>query len=88
MISSIWSRLWVISVFWSIATRRDVVRRALKTALLVGIILIAINHGDALMALNVDGQSIAKMLLTLAVPYCVSTYSSVKTIQHYEADSR
>ena len=69
-------------MFWSIATRRDVVGRALKTALLVGAILIAINQGDRLMAFEIDGVSLAKMLLTLIVPYCVSTYSSVRAIQN------
>ena len=71
-------------MFWPIATRSDVVQRALKSALIVGIILIVINHGDALMAAEIDGRSLAKMLLTLLVPYCVSTYSSVKAIQRYE----
>ena len=71
-------------MFWPIATRGDVVQRALRTALIVGIILIVINHGDALMAAEIDGRSLAKMLLTLLVPYCVSTYSSVKAIQRYE----
>ncbi len=71
-------------MFWPIVTRSDVVQRALKSALIVGIILIAINHGDALMAAEIDGRSLAKMLLTLLVPYCVSTYSSVKAIQRYE----
>ena len=73
-------------MFWSIALRRDVVRRALKAAIFVGIILIAINHGDALITLEIDGLSLAKMLLTLMVPYCVSTYSSVRTIQVYEQE--
>lgn len=73
-------------MFWSIAVRRDVVRRALKAAIFVGIILIAINHGDALITFEIDGLSLAKMLLTLMVPYCVSTYSSVSTIQVYEQE--
>ncbi len=71
-------------MFWSIATRRDVVARALKTALIVGAILIAINQGDRLLAFEIDSASLAKMLLTLIVPYCVSTYSSVRAIQSSE----
>lgn len=68
-------------MFWAIACRRDVVTRALRTAVLVGLVLIAINHGDALLAGTVDAARVAKMLLTFAVPYCVSTWSSVGAIK-------
>ena len=61
--------------------RRDVVTRALKTAALVGLLLVAINHWDALLADDVDGLRAAKMFLTVLVPYSVSTYSSVRAIQ-------
>ena len=54
---------------------------ALKTAAFVGLVLIAINHGDALVAGEVTPERLAKMLLTLLVPYCVSTYASVRAIQ-------
>ena len=68
-------------MFWAIARQRDVVLRALKTAALVGLVLIAINHGDALVAGDVSAERLAKMLLTVLVPYCVSTYASVRAIQ-------
>ena len=68
-------------MFWAIASRRDVVIRALKTAAFVGVILIGINHGDALLAGSIDTTRLAKMLLTFAVPYCVSTWSSVGAIK-------
>jgi hypothetical protein len=72
-------------VFWAIAIRRDVLVRALKTAALVGLVLIAINHGDALLAGAVDATRVAKMMLTILVPYSVSTYASVRAIQGIEA---
>jgi hypothetical protein len=68
-------------VFLAIACRRDVVIRALKTAALVGLVLVAINHGDALLAGNLDAVRVGKMLLTVLVPYSVSTYASVRAIQ-------
>lgn len=68
-------------MFWAIASRRDVVIRALKTAAFVGFVLIGINHGDALLAGSVDATRLAKMLLTFAVPYCVSTWSSVGALK-------
>jgi hypothetical protein len=59
--------------------------RALKTAALIGSVLIAINHGDALLAGAVDVARVAKMILTVLVPYSVSTYASVRAIQGIEA---
>lgn len=60
-----------------LALERRVVRRALGFALVVGSILIAINHGDALLRFDVDARRALKMGLTVLVPYCVSTLSSV-----------
>ena len=67
--------------FLRLAARSDVVTRAARTALLVGFILIAINHGDALLSANVGPMQVGKMLLTVLVPYCVSTYASVRALQ-------
>jgi hypothetical protein len=61
-----------------------VVRRALLYALVVGAILIAINHGDALLRREVDGSRLFKMALTVLVPYTVSTLSSVSAIRSLE----
>jgi NAD/NADP transhydrogenase alpha subunit len=57
-----------------------VVRRALGYAVVVGALLIVINHGDAIVAGRVDAARVIKMVLTLLVPYCVSTASSVGAI--------
>ena len=59
------------------ARERSVVTRACKYALVVGAVLITINHGDALLAGEVDTRRVLKMLLTVLVPYTVSTLSSV-----------
>lgn len=67
--------------FLRIATRGTVVRRALALAAIVGPILIAINHGDRLLAGDVDAVRLFKMSLTFLVPYCVSTVSSVGAIR-------
>lgn len=63
--------------WWAVAASGSVVRRAVKTALLVGTVLIAINHGDALLAGSLDAGRLAKIALTVLVPYAVSTVSSV-----------
>ena len=50
-------------------------KRAILTALVVGSILISINHGDIIL----DGSMPAswKIILTYCVPYCVTTWGAV-----------
>ena len=60
-----------------LAASGPVVRRALKYAVIVGSILIAINHGDALLRGDVGPGRLLRMGLTVMVPYIVSTLSSV-----------
>lgn len=65
-----------------LATERSVVIRGLKYAAVVGAILIAINHGDAILAGEPLGADrLLKMILTALVPYMVSTLSSVGAMQ-------
>lgn len=61
-----------------------IVRRALKYAIGVGAVLIAINHGDALLRGDVSGTRIFRMILTVAVPYCVSTASAVSSVLEHK----
>jgi len=65
---------------WLVVTA-SVVRRALGYAMVVGIVLIAINHGDALARGDVDGVRVLKMALNFVVPYTVSTLSSVQAMR-------
>ena len=69
---------------WQLVVRGDVVRRALGYAVVVGSVLIAINHGDAVLAGDVDGRRLLKMSLTVVVPYLVSTFSSVGAMRGAE----
>jgi cation transporter-like permease len=64
--------------WWAYARARSTVRRALASAVVVGPILVVINHADAIVHGDVTGSRMLKMLLTFAVPYAVSTYSSVQ----------
>jgi hypothetical protein len=64
----------------------SVVRRGLKFAVIVGAILIAINHGDALLAGEITAGRTLRMALTVAVPYLVSTISSVGALLEQERD--
>jgi hypothetical protein len=53
----------------------------MASAAVVGIILIAINQGDAVLRGEISRGRLVRMLLTLVVPYCVSTYSSVQAMR-------
>jgi hypothetical protein len=67
--------------FFVLARSPRVVRRALLYAMVVGAILIAINHGDALLAGDVGPGRWWKIGLTVLVPYTVSTLSSVGALR-------
>ena len=62
---------------WSeLVSRRTVVMRGIKFAVVVGTVLIAINHGDAILAGELTSTHYVKMGLTVIVPYVVSVFSS------------
>jgi len=52
--------------------------RALRVAAIVGIILFAINQLDVVLRGELTPVVVAKILLTFAVPYSVSTYSALQ----------
>lgn len=61
----------------ALALKPSVVKRALKYAVIVGAVLIAINHGDAILRGDLPPARLFRMGLTVLVPYVVSTLSSV-----------
>ncbi len=67
---------------------KSVVRRALATVVVVGVILVAINYGDSIVHGQITLTHTFRIIFTFCVPYCVSTYSSVTAIlemRHTEA---
>ena len=50
-------------------------KKAFLTALVVGTILTAINHGDTI--IQGDWPPVLKMFLTYCVPYCVTTWGAI-----------
>ncbi|WP_298942017.1 nitrate/nitrite transporter NrtS [uncultured Psychromonas sp.] len=70
--------------FLDIALTSKVVKPALKVALFVGTLLALINHGSALLLMDLDMSRFFQIILTYFVPYGVSTYSAVKAIQNIE----
>ena len=65
----------------NVAAEPAVVRRAAICAVVVGAVLIAINHGDAILRGEVGTGRLLRMALTMLVPYAVSTASSVGAIR-------
>jgi uncharacterized membrane protein YwzB len=63
----------------------SVVKRSIKFAVVVGAVLISINHGDAILEGTVSRRRVFQMLLTIVVPYTVSTLSSVQAIRQISA---
>ena len=69
------------------ASHPATIRRACATSLMVGTLLVAINHGQAIIAGQITQERIFQMLLTVAVPYMVSTASSVATRHELRQES-
>ena len=69
--------------FLSIARRREVTQTAFKVAVVVGTILCVINHSPDMITNQMTVGNGVQIMLTYLVPYCVSTYSSVKMIRRY-----
>lgn len=76
------------SSWLSLALRPEVLKRSLKTALIVGTALALINHGDAILALNIPVDRALKMAFTYFVPFLVSTSASVGAIRHHEKNQQ
>jgi hypothetical protein len=47
--------------------------------MVVGTTLAFINHGDKILTMTLDGESLLKIGLTYLVPFGVSTWASVQT---------
>ena len=77
-----------MSDWLTLAIQPNVVRRALKFALIVGAVLITINHGYAILHGQVTHGRVLQMCLTVLVPYTVSTLSSVGAMREMARSQR
>jgi hypothetical protein len=62
-----------------------VVRRALLYGVGIGTVLILVNHGHALLAAEVEPWRLLRMALSVAVPYVISTLTSVSALRRERA---
>ena len=63
----------------AVALRPNILKRGIKVGLVVGTTLALINHGDKILTLTMDTNSLLKIGLTYLVPFGVSTWASVQT---------
>ena len=70
--------------FMTLALSSQVLFSSLKVSVVVGSLLVLINHGDKLILTSFSYGDILKILLTYSIPYGVSTWSAVKAIQAHE----
>mgnify|MGYP001818689347 CR=1 FL=1 len=73
------------TTFVALALSGPVFKRALKIALIVGTLLALINHGERILTSSLTPENLLQIFLTYLVPYSVSTYSSVRSIQAHAA---
>jgi hypothetical protein len=66
--------------YLTLAVRPSIVLRGLKFSAIVGTILVLINHGDTLFTEGLSQTQVLQILLTYAVPYAVSSLSSIQSI--------
>ena len=59
---------------------KSVTSRAVKVALIVGVILAFINHGGVILSGSISSECWIKMLLTCFVPYTVSSITATLNI--------
>ncbi len=64
------------------ATERNVIVRATLTCVIVGAVLVAINHGDAIARGDLDPGRLVRIALTFLVPFMVSVVSSASALGH------
>jgi len=63
------------------AARPSVVRRSLKYAVVVGSVLVAINHGDAIAGGDLSWPRLLRIVGTVLVSYLVTTFASVDAVR-------
>lgn len=76
----------MMKTFFRVAFQKSVVRRSLIIAAVVGVILVAINHGPCILAGEFCSTCAVQSVFTVLVPYCVSTVSCVLTCADHQIE--
>ncbi len=77
-----------MQLFLKHACDRVCVLRSLKVAVVVGTILGAVNHYDAILSGTFSATTLVQIAVTYLVPFCVATFGSAMQARHIELDGR
>ena len=77
----------MIALYLKLAFERKTLIRAIRVAILVGIILNLINNPSLIFNFSENHLHMGRALLTFLVPYFVSTYSSVLSNKTFRSGS-
>ncbi len=69
-----------LKTWFQVARRPSIIRRAIQVSVVVGTLLVLINHGPALLHGDITRFRLFQIGLTYVVPYCVATWSSVSAL--------
>ncbi|MGE9266521.1 MAG: nitrate/nitrite transporter NrtS [Verrucomicrobiales bacterium] len=75
-------------LFFEIANEPSLLRRACLVSLIVGTLLNLINQGQHILCGNLALLSWPKLVLTYAVPFCVSLYSATSAKMRFDPGTR
>ncbi len=76
-----------MQLFLKHACDRVCVLRSLKVAVVVGTILGAVNHYDAILSGTFSATTLVQIAVTYLVPFCVATFGSAMQARHIELNS-
>jgi cell shape-determining protein MreD len=76
-----------MQLFLKHACDRVCVLRSLKVAVVVGTILGAVNHYDAILSGTFSATTLVQIGITYLVPFCVATFGSAMQARHIELNS-
>jgi len=71
-----------------IVCNKDIAKKAIKIAIVVGIILNLINQGEYLIHLDFANINFFKAGLTFLVPFCVSMYTAISMKSKYHVGEK
>lgn len=73
--------LWEIAI--KVSLRPSIVKRALRYAVVLGLVLISFNQGDAILHGEITSARLVQMALMVMVPYALSSLSSVGALRKH-----
>ena len=71
----------------NISKQKEIIIKAIKIALIVGIILNIINQGDLILEARFEDINYFKLIFTFCVPFCVSMYTAISMKMKFKVNN-